>query len=73
MTPLAKAKRDWAETLSAQEKRWLHLKRELARGFRNGTCLLVDIDWLHKNDVTLAECGRLSDWIADALDTRILR
>ncbi len=32
-----------------------------------GTCLLLDPDWLCKHDVTLTECGRLSDWIASAL------
>jgi hypothetical protein len=53
--------------LSTQERRWVRLKRELSRGFRRGTDLLLDHAWLCRNDVTLTECGRLADWISDCL------
>lgn len=57
--------------LSPQERRWIRLKRELARGFGRGTDLLLDADWLHKNDVTLTENGRLADWIAACLRSNL--
>lgn len=57
--------------LSTQERRWVRLKRELARGFKRHTCLLLDARWLTKNDVTLTECGRLSEWIGAALATNL--
>lgn len=53
--------------MSTQERRWLRLQRELVIGFRRGTDRLCDTDWLAKNDVTLTECGKLSDWIASCL------
>lgn len=59
------------EILSTQERRWIRVKREVAHGFARGTCLLLDADWLRKNDVTLTECGRLSDWIAACLVTNL--
>lgn len=57
--------------LSTQERRWIRLKRELARGFRRGTDLLLDHHWLSKHDVTLTECGKLADWIAGCLSTNL--
>lgn len=57
--------------LSTQERRWIRLKRELARAFGRHTCLLLDWEWLQKNEVTLTECGRLSEWVASCLITNL--
>jgi hypothetical protein len=55
------------ETLSTQEKRWALLLRGIETGFYNGTCLLLDTEWLLHNDITLTECGRLSEEIGAAM------
>ncbi len=57
--------------LSTQERRWLRILRELQRGFHHGACLLLDSDWLSKNDVTLTECQRLSNFVGDAMRERL--
>lgn len=57
--------------LSPQERRWIRVKRELARGFARHTDLLLDRDWLYKHDVTLTECARLAEWVAACLMTNL--
>ena len=60
-----------APVRSAQERRWIRLKRMIVRGFRRHTCLLLDGEWLAKHDVTLTECGRLSEWIAGCCESNM--
>ena len=47
------------------------LLAELARGFRRGTCLLLDNEWLVKHGVTLTECYDLSEMVGNAIDATI--